>query len=151
MVLPQLRLHCYTWGPSINYVVSKSAIFDPLSPSLSSFYYLKSAIFDPTPSLPRRRGLWTCWYVVVRNLCWDHTRWHDDILTPFSWWITFSPLWQSMKTSSSVNWWTRKIRPTAFALFSKTLGRFFFCVLDNSLYNKLRGNEQQLHIFFLFN
>ena len=81
----------------------------------------------------------------------DHTRWHDDILTPFSWRITFSPLWQSMKTSSSVNWWTRKIRPTAFALFSKTLGRFFFCVLDNSLYNKLRGNEEQLHIFFLFN
>ena len=40
----------------------------------------------------------------------DHTRWHDDILTPFSWRITFSPLWQSMKTSSSVNWWTRKIR-----------------------------------------
>ena len=28
---------------------------------------------------------------------------------------------------------------------------FFFCVLDNSLYNKLRGNEEQLHIFFLFN
>ena len=23
----------------------------------------------------------------------DHTRWHDDILTSFSWWITFSPFY----------------------------------------------------------
>ena len=30
--------------PSINYVVSKSMIFDPLTPSLLSFYYIKSVI-----------------------------------------------------------------------------------------------------------
>ena len=33
-------------GPSINYVVSKLAIFDPLPTTLSSFPYVKSAIFD---------------------------------------------------------------------------------------------------------
>ena len=46
-------------GPSINYVISKLAIFDPLPPSLSSLYCIKSAIFYPHPPLVRRHSLWT--------------------------------------------------------------------------------------------
>ena len=38
-------------GPSINYVFSKSAIFDHPSPTFSTFYYVKSAIFYSPPPL----------------------------------------------------------------------------------------------------
>ena len=47
--------------PSINYVLSKLAIFDPLplchlSYSVRSMYYI---VFGTTPPLPRRHSLWT--------------------------------------------------------------------------------------------
>ena len=40
----------------------------------------------------------------------DHTRWHDDILTSFSWWITFSPFCdKAWKRWVPWNWWTTKM------------------------------------------
>ena len=63
------KLAWTNWGPSINYVVSKSEIFDHLPPSLSSFLlsmvYLVNRLwgYPPPPlPLPRRHSLWTAPY-----------------------------------------------------------------------------------------
>ena len=55
--LVQYRTVWWSKGPSINYVVSKSAIFDPLPPPLSSFLlsrvYLVNRLWGyPPPPLP---------------------------------------------------------------------------------------------------
>ena len=53
-----IKLKLLTKGPSINYVVSKSAIFDPLL--LVVFLLSKIGNFCPPPPPPlRRHSLWT--------------------------------------------------------------------------------------------
>ena len=69
-VLKQFKIWISSWasisksitlnakGPSINYVVSKLAIFDTLPPLLIVFLLCKIGNFDPPSPLLRRHSLW---------------------------------------------------------------------------------------------
>ena len=68
------RILSYASGPSINYVVSKSAIFDPLS--LCRLFTKSNRQFLTQP-LPRRHSLWTApsmsgewWHKKLIFACW---------------------------------------------------------------------------------